>query len=240
MNRVIAIVLSTYIAMFISKPICLAQMDKNIYHSVGMTAITDYIKSPVINVSVPIHDYANNTVNYSIEKARAYVYTLGTIIYRFRYNIFDISENRAIGISITPSIGMSFINVHSTNSQGIGNQHLSIPLILEYEFGAGSTYNTIVNYGGLFGIGVDYCLLPFTWGSPYASNSGEGVKNPKFSYLQLGIITGYRFWSARNKLQEINLKAGIGPSYTAPPSYDNENDGISFSARLAWLRFINY
>lgn len=107
-----------------------------------------------------------------------------------------------------------------------------MPIAVGWEFGAGSTYYSELNHGGVIGLGIDYSLLPLIWDGAPAID--------RYSYINLHLNFGYRYWSRRNRLWELNLKVMTGPSYAGKNSSDNSLIVPPWGVRISWLRFLNY
>jgi hypothetical protein len=216
---------------------------KRLFQSIGLSApFVDWMKSPVqfitypIEVQSPISTISATHPEYSAD-SRLYGLSLATFSYGFRYNILELSENKAIGISAIPAIGLSFFRIYS-NAGGIYNKNqnpiggygnFTIPILLEYEFGAGATADANLRHGGMIGIGLDYTLLPLSKSSNFQD----------FSYFQFAMTAGYRFKNKHDKVREINFLMCLGSSYTHQNSYDwSVMSGYTYEARLSWVWFL--
>jgi hypothetical protein len=65
-----------------------------------------------------------------------------------RFNAYEPTDDIAIGISASPSLGASY------GDAGFGS--INIPAYASLNFGAGSTYSTASNFGGYVGFGYEF------------------------------------------------------------------------------------
>jgi len=208
----------------------LAKAKNKVFHGIGYTAILDIIKTPSTQLNYSGLDQNGNPTSIT-ENVQLTGFSFMTLIYRFRYNIYELSDNRAIGLSASPALGLSLFLGSSDYPNGIGGNmvglgDIDLPIFLEWESGAGSTYSSSSNYGGMLGAGLDYYYLPFS-NSGLTSESGDPITYPKYSYVQFALEGGIRYWNKINRLHEINLKVDLGGSE-------------SYGFRLSWIRFLNY
>jgi hypothetical protein len=215
------------------------QKHKKTFQSIGCSIpFIDIMKSPVQLITYPVTQISgiyNSTVAENTANSRLYGISFITLLYCFRYNILEISENKALGISTTPAVGFSYLNGWSDNGsiglyggcfRGYGN--FNLPVFLEYEFGAGATYKSNSSRGLVAGLGLDYTLLPFSKTSNFQN----------FSYFQFAFTSGYRYLNKHDKLCELNLLICTGSSYTPTDNSIRFIGGYSYEFRLSWVRFI--
>ncbi len=215
-----------------------------IFHAFGTAIYTDFAASPVVKYNYVTEIYNSNTGFYEPTTVSAYAQNNGfsvlTLIYEFRYNLHEISDNFAISLNATPALGVLAL----TSGEGFGT--LNFPLMVGLEFGAGSTYNSSANAGGFFHAGIEFNKMPLA-GGPDVSMLTGSASYPT-SWVNPVVATGIRYWNKNNKLREINLKYGFGNSGETPPvgysasTYGSSGDAIypAMTLRLSWLFWINY
>ena len=189
----------------------------------GNTYFLDYSASPVHTTLIE-----EGTQDPYLEYSVASAFSLFTLIYNTRINVVEPSDNFAVSASVAPSLALSF------SESGIGG--INMPVTLNAEFGAGATYHTTHNRGGMFGLGVEYNKIGlFALGDDYS----EGEY--KTSWIQPVVITGFRYWNKKNNLREVNLKFGMGGTqdYREDQSEDLTTRR-SLTARLSFITFLNY
>jgi hypothetical protein len=206
---------------------------KKYFQSFGTSIpFLDLFSSPVRNISVPLPNPAGGQQLYVNDNTRYVGVSFLTLNYCFRYNIYEANENRALALSMTPSVGISsivgetgFISTTVTERTfGIGN--FNLPVLLEYEFGEGSTSEANIENGGMLGIGVDYSLLPLY----------NRFNLPTYSYLQLAFSAEYRHKNTRGRINGINFLFCLGTN-----DYGNNlrgTAGLTLDAKLSWVKFI--
>ncbi len=223
------------------------QKNKKIFYSLGFSApFCDFTVSPVqiAKYSETIQQYGSvPTTGSGTGYFRYTGNSITEISLGLRYNLIEMSENRAFGISAFPTIGLSYINVYSymptlpieTYSSGYGKADL--PILIEYDFGTGSTASARENGGGFIGMGVDYVILPF-YTQRFINNQNIPVI-PKFSYYLFAIKAGCRYVNKRNRLNEVNLLLAFGSSNSLPAnSIATELVGSTFNIRVSWIKIL--
>lgn len=202
--------------------------NNKIFHALGFSFLTDFTVGPwnELTTFYPTRYNSQNSLGvYETKYNQNIGYTLFTYMYRFRYNVYEPSDNFAISLGITPAIGM-------TISTG-GFANVNIPIIGEAEFGAGSTYSSSSNIGGFFGFGFEYTKMPLL--SIESPSPSSGVPEAVSSWIEPVLTTGIRYWNSSNKMKEVNFKFGFRKSHPISDYFDR-----AISIRLAWIRFLNY
>jgi len=213
--------------------------NSKIFHAFGYTMFLDFGSSPVKVESywdpnayggynawgMPV--YGANVTNVYEDFGISFL----TCFYRLRYNVYEFGDNSAIGLSVTPALGAAY-----TNWAGAG--WFNLPIQAEFEFGAGSTYNSSANRGGYIGGGIEINKLPLFYTDPSEGYSG---KFPISLWAQPVVSAGVRYWNKSNKMQEINLKLGFAMGGDRVPPGTTEDVAFpSMTVRLSWIAFINY
>ena len=184
-----------------------------IFHSLGYTSFLDIYHSPDINFKIGAGGLANGEVH---QTSSANAISLFTLLYRLRYNFYEPYNNIAFGVTATPSIGAGFCWGQNQNIGDIGLGIFNIPVLCEFNFGAGATFRSFNRIGGVIGLGFDYTYLPF-----FETNLLNNNQQINYSYLNLCANFGYRYWGRYENLREVNLKI----------------DFINgFAARIAFIR----
>lgn len=207
------------------------------FHTLGFSVFLDYYASPVEKIKL---DYLTTTYNSvtglydttSYTYAQTVLFGLGSVQYKYRRNIKEFSSNTALAFSINPSFG-----VHFTGDQRKeGALSIVVPVMIELETGAGSTYNSEKNSGAFIGLGGEYIRGPLIKSKEFVGRSG---------WFEPVVCGGIRYWSRGNTLREINVKLGMAGKGDAIPSdyYQSPTSWKSvkpFSFRASWVMFFNY
>lgn len=124
-----------------------------------------------------------------------------------RFLLIPLSSKATIGVSATPTGSLGAI--YSTRNLGSRyGLNFSMPLLLEFNYGAACRYSAMNDHGFVVGAGVEYLYSPIV--AYELSKSDFDTKDFRKSWFMPMIKVGYRYWSKRNKVKEINLKVGIG------------------------------
>ena len=124
-----------------------------------------------------------------------------------RYNLFDLSDNVAIGFDVSPELGFFAGELRSSDT---GLLAFNIPAFISFNFGAGSTYDSDKDFGIAIKPGLEFIYGPIS--------SGDVDDVDKINFIPVLQISG-RFWKRTNsKLRELYLRVGRQSS-------DNFEDG---------------
>jgi len=145
--------------------------------------------------------------------------------YNFRYNLFEAGDNSAIGLGVGISAGLEF--GANLEQELISAGAVYLPIDLNYNYGAGSTYDTDQDFGIAIGLGVTPSYLPIF------SNRSISKLNSSPS-LNLAI----RQWvSGSNALKEYFFRFDKIPTDLVLPV----DEGLSsFTLTLGVKGFIGY
>jgi len=166
------------------------------FSSLGFSPYTDVMVSPSKTYTVDA-----GTTNEATYSGQYIGVSLFTFIYNYRYNLSEPSDNSAFTASAIPALGV-FFGDNGGKNDGFGS--FNLPLMLGYEFGAGSTYNSISNAGGFIRLGLEWTLAPMIG---IDNNDGADIPN---SWVEPVAQAGVRYWNKKNKLREIHVKYGMG------------------------------
>ncbi len=164
------------------------------FHTIGTTYFTDYYASPLVAYERSF--FSGDETQYETP----WGFSIMTFAYKYRFNIVELSDNIAFSTSINPALAVT------ASSVGMGS--INVPLQLNMEFGAGSTYNTTANMGGYLGAGLEWNKVGLVNYDLF--DAGDIPHDAEFQtmWMQPVISAGIRYWSASNVLKEIELKYG--------------------------------
>ena len=206
-----------------------------VFHAIGYTVLADFVSSPV--KIIPFSRFDENTSTYvdSHSFLKTEGINLGTFMYRFRYNIKEFSQESALSLSVNPSVCLELF-VPEKLTDDVGLFVFNLPLLLNYEHGAGSTYKSSAEKGFVIGAGIEYFKAPILFVE-------QPDNMPITSFIIPVASAGFRYWTKNNRLAEINLKFGKGAKVKLPEIYEAETLPRSLSAysfRLSYILFLNY
>lgn len=203
-----------------------------VFHAVGYTILADYVSSPLKVIPMTVHTNAGDIESHTFMKSDAI--NLMTYMYRFRYNFSEPSAESAFSFSINPSLSFGLVIPNKGDNGGFFT--FNVPLLLNYEHGAGSTYNSTLNHGFTIGAGIEFYKSPLF----FIEKTGE---IPITAFIMPTVSAGYRHWTRSNHLAEFNFKIGKGSKVKLPEIYEEEELPGSLSAyefRFSIIRFLNY
>jgi hypothetical protein len=211
--------------------------DPKCYYSFGVSVYSDYIsgnlnKVPQIDTSI-----LNNQSFYKGHQYQAM--NLVTFTYLFRYNIYRINNDRSISLSIPMSLGLNSLKCDDGSSAYLS---LTIPLFLQYNYGAASNFSTLKWKGWMIGAGAEFVMFPLVTNEEYVyiNEQKNSIKfAPNNKWIQPAVECSYRWINTDQEARELNLKMGYGfqqkwndlsGSHTISP----------FSVKLTYIFSINY
>ena len=178
-----------------------------LFHSFGYTTCMDYYQSPTINFIINPGGLAPYAVN---ESSTAKGLSLFTLIYRLRYNYYEPTNNMAFSASISPAFAAAYYQGVNNNVGDVGVGIFNMPVLAEFNFGAGATHRSYERIGGVIGLGFDYTYLPFVETTLLNNN-----QQLHYSYMNLCANFGYRFWGRYENLREVNFKIDFANGFGA-------------------------
>jgi hypothetical protein len=220
-----------------SKPQLFSKGD--VFHGIGVSSFVDLITSPAVPARVQNGVLPDQRSPRMVDSyAQTVATSMLTIFYEYRANIFEPSDNLAVGISALPAVGLSYSRPAEALNGIEGFGHLQLALLGKVYIGQSATKNKSNNYGINIGLGYEVNKIGLVSNRNYQSH--EEVPNPIFLMptLSLGLNT-VRYGAP----VELNVKVGRGPvNYV---EYDRFGFPIqrratsSFSLRLAVIYMLD-
>ena len=167
--------------------------------------------------------------NGNIDQFLFYDYGLN---YRLRYNITEKDDNNSISFVVNPGVGayLGFFQEQGSDLFALGGANLALGI--NYNTGAGATYDADKNNGWAFSGGVDFLYVPLL-----VASDGSDL-DPKQFYIAPYIEIGYRYWGKKsNALREFFLRVNIMGHEDGTESLDPVTP---FLIRGGVAKFINY
>ncbi len=198
MKKIVACILLICSSMFVS-----AQSSRFVFFSAGWNLLTDMTISEFNWRSDVVVD--GNTAEPG-ESFQTVQWNLMSGMVSARFLLIPISEKVTIGVSATPTVSLGAIySIRSLGSRYGAN--FSMPLLLELNCGAACRYSAMNDRGFVIGAGIEYLYTPIA--SYELSKMSFTNKDFQNSWFMPMVKVGYRYWSKRNKVKEINLKVGM-------------------------------
>ncbi|MBO7055157.1 MAG: hypothetical protein J6W37_07220 [Bacteroidales bacterium] len=156
-----------------------------------------------------------------------------------RITLIPITLNSSISVSAAPTISVGAIYpVHNLGSRyGLNAE---VPVYLELNLGAASRYVASKDWGLCFGAGIEY------FASPLCSYdfSDTGYNNSDFmkTWILPSCKIGYRYWSKKNKVNEVILRVGFGEKSEDFYTFDEQTSKQyrPMHVGLSFLKILNY
>ncbi len=190
--------------------------------SLGAAAYADVAFGPVKEINT-------GSSMWSSQFERLSSFSYGSLAYRIKAGLVEVNDNLAFSANIAPSLG-GYYEVNDYGYLGF-----NIPVYFSLDVGAGSTFNSSTNFGTYLGFGIEYCKVPLF--------IADNPLNLESQWTQPMVSLGLRYWNKNYTLNEIEVKIGLGSKletndeeFNSKPLYKQS----SFTARLAFYRFINY
>lgn len=208
------------------------------YHAYGATFLTDFGSGPITKTTYTLDPYGLTPVKATGYYKEGWI-NITSAFYMARVNLFSMNDENAISLLVVPSFGYGIIKIQFDNIMKANIYYapmamgtFTLPAFLSYEYGAGSTNNTVADNGFALRAGVEFVKSGLLEPEPEAYHS---------SFIQPAFSAAYRFWTKSNYLMEINLKYGFGSA----SSYDSQivsqfKKSKSSTIVLSFFRYINY
>lgn len=201
------------------------------YQSIGYTLFLDLDFLPTYTEYDPLYP------GYYVNIETPTCFSIISYSYKARVNLANINENSSVSIQSIPTLGFSVTG--TGDNIWIGS--FSIPLMIGYNLGNISTYETKQNKGFGVALGVEY----FNGGLIKVSSSSYLSKNIKLAVVEPVAELSYRYWSKSNKAKEISLYVGYkgkGASDVNPddPQLNGATVHGNVHVRLNWSTYIDY
>ena len=218
------------------------------FHSIGTSVYLDLFNGPireVVNKQTATDPFGNtvNIVNFDYTRVSGFSYF--TLIYHYRYNIMEMGNDAAFGISAMPSFGLFAGQSLPNSNYGSISASLSgcmnIPVMAGIHVGAAATNTSSSSMGFFFGAGYEYNVAPMFYAR---TPLNRDIKN---SWLNPCVNLSLRYEGDSNfgNLQEISLKIGFGlvnRDIKAPNNLGSNS--FLFTApttiRLSYSTYLNY
>jgi len=200
--------------------------NKKFFTEWGFSALLGFSNSPASTFTTYASGYLPTSYSTNF-----FTLDMLSLLFRFRYNIVELNKDQSLSLSALPAFGLGVSFGTTINTDEVAFCSFDLPLILDYNIGNVSTYNTEKENGFVIGAGVEYTKAPLIGGAIpgpwYDKNGNEFIPNPMTSWVEPVVELGYRYWNKNNKAVGYNLKIGFG------------NSG-AFTARLSVLKCIGY
>ena len=215
--------------------------DSKVYHSFRYGAYSEWMFAPTSVTETTVVDAANSGTGKVETHYQTTSYVSGSLVnllYAFRYNVLEPSENFGLGLNVSPSLGLAL------SDGGFGT--INIPAYLSLNFGAGSTYSTASDIGGYIGIGYEFTKINLYSTYKEEENfqqTGTTVTrtDPITSWSEPMAIAGIRWWSKSDRLMEFSIKYGFGSNGDLPASLTQDQiQGTPKTFQITYGWFINY
>ncbi|MCQ2959223.1 MAG: hypothetical protein MJ198_03425 [Bacteroidales bacterium] len=156
-----------------------------------------------------------------------------------RMMLLPMTDNSSITVSAMPSVNIGAI--YPVHDLGVRyGMNVTVPVFAELNIGAASRYIASNDWGIVLGFGYEYFYSPLL---SYAVTD-DTYKNADFvnSWILPTAKLGFRYWTKKNRVNEIILKAGIGEKqdnfFTFDFKLSKQYRPIHFG--LIFSRILNY
>jgi|ERR1041385_5456879 hypothetical protein len=223
-----------FIALCATVAVSAQSFKDHFFSSIGFSPFLDFGASPA-QVEGPYAD-ANNNGNPVYILYQAKWSFAPCFAYEARYNLTEPSENMAVSVKFTPTLsGMA--------NEGILG--LYFPIGLGLELGNGATYQTSANTGFSVTAGYSINMTPLIKAGDVNTDADTYGATLKSNWSCPYIAVGIRYWNKKNKLREISIRYGFGPSGDTKPTGATTSHSIndlssSYNLRVTWMKYINY
>ncbi|NOX48172.1 MAG: hypothetical protein GXO89_14460 [Chlorobi bacterium] len=202
----------------------------------------------------PVYDKTGSSSNYTPTPYSLEHHFIGFgigYVYSFRFNIIELEDEKSFSVEVPLNLAYtSYFTYDNTVGPDKGLMSFSAPIILQFNYGNGATYNSSNSVGLVAGFGLEYNLSPMFLESVKDKNVGDMIPynttyyeytKVKKSWVQPILQLGIRYWNRKNKLKEISLKYGFGGKKEWIKSADSGNDkNSSMSLQITFMRILNY
>lgn len=199
---------------------------QKIIQSIRYSAFADYFSTPSV-----VQEFQYSSLKYDHIIGTSYF----TLMYDVKYNLLESDDKMALSFGITPTFGAYYSPVETNFGAG----GYSIPGYLSINFGAGSTYESVSDFGIGFGAGFQTMRVALFGDTKYASWTLD--KTYQLSWSQPILLLNIRWWGGGDKLNELTFRAGIpikGKDDIGPIDMEEAKRGKVF--QLSFGKFLNY
>ena len=165
------------------------------FHSIGHSLFGDMSLMPISRYSADsLSDFDTLPIFSRIKN-----YSFYHVSYFFRYNVFQIDDEKVFSLTLNPGLGLGL--AESKKIKGFGS--FTGSALFGFEYGAGSTYRSIEEKGFFIRLGAEYVYSPLIVFSENDRNiDGRFFFGPALS-------SGFRKEYEGERLIETNIKIGF-------------------------------
>ena len=212
-----------------------AQLARVFFISGGFSFLTDAYMSTT-NLKP---DNTNPKVLTAEESFQYFQWNFFSGILSARMMLAPLTVNSSISVSASPTLSAGAIYpVHNLGSRyGL---NAVIPVYAELNIGAAARYISSKDWGLCLGAGFEY------FASPLCSYdfSDTGYNNSDFmkTWILPSCKVAYRYWSKKNKVNEVILRVGFGEKSEDFYTFDEQTSKQyrPMHVGLSFLKIINY
>lgn len=212
------------------------------FHAIGTSIYMDIYNGPISEKYITVTDpFGNTSSNYEYYRVTGFSYL--TLIYNYRYNIRELSDEAAFGVSAFPSLGI-FVGGSYPDESLIPVKYsgcFNFPVMAGMNFGAAATNKSAAAVGVFLGAGYELNMAPMLYARTLKN------KDIQTKWFNPCVSLGFRYEGNNyfGSLQEINLKMGFGLS--GIEIHEPNNLGGQpfiftkpFTFRLSYSTYLNY
>jgi hypothetical protein len=184
-------------------------------------------------------------------------FNLTTYSYKGWVNVLEFGNNASFSLGFEPAIGLGIAFPSSSSSSNNGTNPSSsasaphgfgsaeLPLLAEFHFGNGATYNTDKNIGFSIGGGVEFIYAPIiiTDGSSptYTDLNGKIISTTLVSaWMEPCVEAGITFWAGTSTATEISFKYGFGSGTSFQDAQGATINSGGNSYQLSFMFYLHY
>ena len=208
-----------------------AQLARVVTLSGGFSFLTDG--------AVSCSNLKENPDGISYESYQYYQWNFVTGIFSARVLLIPMTQNTSFSASAATNVSIGAIYpVHDLGSRyGL---NVTVPMYLEFNYGAAARYISKSNWGFVLGAGVEYIA------SPLCSYAVAVTECDNSDFLKTSFLpsckVGFRYWSKKNHVNEVILRLGIGEKldkfYTFDAKLSEQYRPMHIG--LSFMRVLNY
>jgi hypothetical protein len=236
-----------------SNPVEKSYKDRT-FHSLGTSVYLDLVYGPIkesIRRESITDPFGNTVTNTVLNYTRVIGSNYFSLIYRYRYNLYELGNEASYGINLLPSLGLfagGSTSISYPNSaydfgtiQPGFSTSLNFPIIVGLNLGAAATNTSTSTMGFFIGGGYEYNMAPMFYQRDVLNK--DIVTNWFNPCLSISAL--YEGNTAFGNLQEVNLKIGfglVGQDVRVPSDVNNGAFGFvsPVTIRLSYFTYLNY
>ena len=211
-----------------------AQLARMIFVSGGFSFLTDAYMSTT--------NLKPDDRNPNVKAEESYQYLQWNFvsgIFSTRMMLVPLTTNSSISISASPTVSIGAIYpVHNLGSRY--GMNAEVPVYLELNFGAASRYIASKDWGLCLGAGIEYFVSPLC--SYDFSDTGYNNSDFMKTWILPSCKVAYRYWSKKNKVNEVILRVGFGEKSEDFYTFDEQTSKQyrPMHVGLSFLKILNY